>query len=122
MRDCRTADLEGAVYYISDRIGANNSHFYMLKFRTKRTDTPQVATHLLNDPKAFLTPIGDFLRKTNLDELPQLINVIRGDMSLVGPRPSLFNQDDQIAPRTKSGAHVLHPPRHHRLGPDQWPR
>jgi len=100
---------KGPIYYVSDRIGANNSHFDMLKFRTMRTDTPQVATHLLNDPKAFLTPIGDFLRKSSLDELPQLINVIKGEMSIVGPRPALFNQDDQIALRTTSGAHRLVP-------------
>ena len=100
---------KGPIYYVSDRIGANNSHFNMLKFRTMRTDTPQVATHLMTDPKAFLTPIGDFLRKSSLDELPQLINVIKGEMSIVGPRPALFNQDDQIALRTESGAHVLVP-------------
>ena len=100
---------KGPIFYISDRIGANNSHFNMLKFRTMRTDTPQVATHLMADPKAFLTPIGDFLRKSSLDELPQLINVIKGEMSIVGPRPALFNQDDQIALRTESGAHVLVP-------------
>lgn len=100
---------KGPVYYVSDRIGANNLHFNMLKFRTMRTDTPQVATHLMTDPKAFLTPIGDFLRKSSLDELPQLINVIKGEMSIVGPRPALFNQDDQIALRTESGAHVLVP-------------
>ena len=100
---------KGPIYYTSDRIGANNSHFNMLKFRTMRTDTPQVATHLMTDPKTFLTPIGDFLRKSSLDELPQLINVIKGEMSIVGPRPALFNQDDQIALRTESGAHVLVP-------------
>ena len=100
---------KGPIYYISDRIGANNSHFDMLKFRTMRTDTPQVATHLLTDPKAFLTPIGDSLRKSSLDELPQLINVIKGEMSIVGPRPALFNQEDQIALRTESGAHILVP-------------
>ena len=100
---------KGPIYYASDRIGANNSHFNMLKFRTMRTDTPQVATHLMTNPKAFLTPIGDFLRKSSLDELPQLINVIKGEMSIVGPRPALFNQDDQIALRTESGAHVLVP-------------
>jgi O-antigen biosynthesis protein WbqP len=100
---------KGPVFHISDRIGANNSHFDMLKFRTMRTDAPQVATHLLSDPKAFLTPIGGFLRKTSLDELPQLINVLKGEMSIIGPRPALFNQDDQIALRTESGAHVLTP-------------
>ena len=99
----------GSAFYVSDRIGANNSHFDMLKFRTMRTDTPQVATHLLTDPKAFLTPIGDSLRKSSLDELPQLINVIKGEMSIVGPRPALFNQEDQISLRTESGAHVLTP-------------
>ena len=100
---------KGPVFYVSDRIGANNSHFDMIKFRTMRTDTPQVATHLMTDPKAFLTPVGDFLRKTSLDELPQLVNVIKGEMSIVGPRPALFNQDDQIALRTESGVHVLTP-------------
>ena len=100
---------KGPVFYVSDRIGANNSHFNMLKFRTMRTDTPQLATHLMTDPKAFLTPIGDFLRKSSLDELPQLINVIKGEMSIVGPRPALFNQEDQISLRTESGAHVLTP-------------
>jgi len=100
---------KGPVFYVSDRIGAHNSHFDMLKFRTMRIDTPQVATHLLTDPKAFLTPIGDFLRKSSLDELPQLINVLKGDMSIVGPRPALFNQDDQIALRTEAGCHVLVP-------------
>ena len=100
---------KGPVFYVSDRIGANNTHFNMLKFRTMRTDTPGVATHLMEDPKAFLTPIGDFLRKTSLDELPQLINVLKGEMSIVGPRPALFNQDDQISLRTESGAHVLVP-------------
>jgi len=99
----------GPIFFVSDRIGAHNSHFKMLKFRTMRTDTPQVATHLMKDPKTFLTPIGDFLRKSSLDELPQLINVIKGEMSIVGPRPALFNQDDQIALRTESGAHVLTP-------------
>lgn len=100
---------KGPIYYVSDRIGANNSHFDMLKFRTMRIDTPQVATHLLTDPKAFLTPVGDFLRKSSLDELPQLINVIKGEMSIVGPRPALFNQENQISLRTASGAHVLTP-------------
>ena len=100
---------KGPIYYVSDRIGANNYHFDMLKFRTMRTDTPQLATHLLTDPGAFLTPIGGFLRKSSLDELPQLINVIMGQMSIVGPRPALFNQHDQITLRTESGAHLLVP-------------
>ena len=100
---------KGPAFYVSDRIGANNTHFDMLKFRTMRIDTPQVATHLLSDPKAFLTPVGNFLRKSSLDELPQLINVVKGEMSIVGPRPALFNQEDQISLRTKSGAHVLVP-------------
>jgi O-antigen biosynthesis protein WbqP len=100
---------KGPVFYVSDRIGASNSHFDMLKFRTMRTDAPHLATHLMADPKAFLTPVGDFLRRSSLDELPQLINVIRGEMSIVGPRPALFNQYDQIALRTASGCHVLVP-------------
>ena len=100
---------KGPIFYVSDRIGANNTHFDMLKFRTMLIDTPQVATHLLSDPKAFLTPVGNFLRKSSLDELPQLINVIKGEMSIVGPRPALFNQDDLISLRTKSGAYVLVP-------------
>jgi O-antigen biosynthesis protein WbqP len=74
---------KGPIFYVSDRIGANNSHFNMLKFRTMRIDTPQVASHLMTDPKAFLTPVGNFLRKSSLDELPQLINVIKGEMSIV---------------------------------------
>jgi O-antigen biosynthesis protein WbqP len=100
---------KGPVFYVSDRIGVNNSHFNMLKFRTMRVDTPQLATHLMTDPKAFLTPIGEFLRKSSLDELPQLINVLKGEMSIVGPRPALFNQEDQIFLRTESGSHVLVP-------------
>lgn len=105
----RLETAKGPVFYVSDRIGANSIHFDMLKFRTMRTDTPQLVTHLLTDPKAFLTSIGDFLRKRSLDELPQLINVIKGGMSIVGPRPALFNQDDQILLRTESDAHVLTP-------------
>jgi O-antigen biosynthesis protein WbqP len=100
---------KGPIFYVSDRIGAHNCHFKMLKFRTMRTDTPQVATHLMKDPNAFLSPIGEFLRKSSLDELPQLINVIKGEMAIVGPRPALFNQDDQITLRTESGVHVLIP-------------
>ncbi|MCI5197316.1 MAG: sugar transferase [Candidatus Electrothrix sp. AW5] len=99
----------GPIFYASDRIGMHNSHFMMLKFRTMRVNTPQVATHLMTDPATYLTPIGAFFRKTSLDELPQLINVLKGEMSLVGPRPALFNQDDLIELRTAKGVHVLKP-------------
>ncbi len=100
---------QGPTLYWSDRIGKNNVIFKMPKFRTMRTDTPAVATHLLSDPARFLTPIGNFLRKSSLDELPQLLSILRGDMSFVGPRPALFNQDDLVALRTKKGIHLLTP-------------
>ena len=93
----------------SKRIGQGNHIFLMPKFRTMRIDTPQLATHLLGDGKSYLTPIGSFLRKTSLDELPQLISVIRGDMSLVGPRPALFNQDDLKELRTSYNVHTIPP-------------
>lgn len=99
----------GSVLYWSDRIGKNNFTFRMPKFRTMRTDTPAVATHLLNDPDRYLTPIGKFLRKSSLDELPQLYSILNGDMSFVGPRPALYNQDDLIALRTEKGVHILTP-------------
>lgn len=99
----------GPVLYWSDRIGRNNTVFKMPKFRTMRTDTPIVATHLLADPRRYLTSIGEFLRKTSLDELPQLFSIIKGDMSVVGPRPALYNQDDLISLRTEKGVHVLTP-------------
>ena len=99
----------GPVLFWSDRVGRNNEIFQMPKFRTMRTDTPAVATHLLADPDRYLTSIGGFLRRTSLDELPQLLSIIAGDMSFVGPRPALFNQDDLIALRTKKGVHVLTP-------------
>ena len=99
----------GPVFHISDRVGKDNRIFRMFKFRTMREDTPHVATHLMTDPKAYLTPVGGVLRKTSLDELPQLINVLKGDMSLVGPRPALFNQDDLISLRTEKGVHQLVP-------------
>jgi len=99
----------GPIVYWSDRVGKNNCIFKMPKFRTMRTDTPAVATHLLNDPDRYLTPIGKFLRKSSLDELPQLYSIIMGDMSFVGPRPALYNQDDLIALRTEKGVHVLTP-------------
>ena len=99
----------GAVLYWSDRVGENNRIFKMPKFRSMRTDTPAVATHLLQDPKACLTPIGGFLRKTSLDEIPQLWSILKGDMSFVGPRPALFNQDDLIALRTEQSVHRIPP-------------
>jgi len=99
----------GPILYWSDRVGRNNSIFKMPKFRTMRTDTPAVATHLLDNPDQWLTPIGKFLRKSSLDELPQLISILTGDMSIVGPRPALFNQDDLIALRTEKGVHQLTP-------------
>lgn len=99
----------GPVLYWSDRVGRHNLIFRMPKFRTMRIDTPPVATHLLGDPERWLTPIGGFLRKSSLDELPQLWSIIRGDMSIVGPRPALFNQDDLISLRTERGVHVLAP-------------
>ena len=99
----------GPVLYWSDRVGENNRIFKMPKFRSMRTDTPAVATHLLKDPKACLTPIGGFLRKTSLDEIPQLWSILKGDMSFVGPRPALFNQDDLIALRTERSVHRIPP-------------
>jgi O-antigen biosynthesis protein WbqP len=100
---------KGPALYWSDRVGRNNKIFKMPKFRSMRVGTPAVATHLLADPKAHLTPIGSFLRKSSLDELPQLWSILRGDMSFVGPRPALFNQDDLIALRTQCGVHELVP-------------
>jgi O-antigen biosynthesis protein WbqP len=99
----------GPILYWSDRVGRNNRIFKMPKFRSMRTDTPAVATHLLENPDAWLTPIGSFLRKSSLDELPQLWSILKGDMSFVGPRPALFNQDDLIALRTDAGVHELVP-------------
>jgi O-antigen biosynthesis protein WbqP len=99
----------GTALYWSNRVGRNNINFSMPKFRTMRTNAPSVATHLLNNPDQWLTPIGSFLRKSSLDELPQLWTIIKGDMSFVGPRPALFNQDDLIALRTQVGVHQLQP-------------
>lgn len=99
----------GPILYWSERVGVNNQLFMMPKFRSMKVDTPAVATHLLEDPKSVLTPIGDFLRKSSLDELPQLWNILKGDMSFVGPRPALFNQDDLIALRTEQGVHQILP-------------
>lgn len=100
---------KGPVLYWSDRVGRNNLIFKMPKFRSMQTGTPAVATHLLNNPDAYLTPIGSFLRKSSLDELPQLWSIIKGDMSFVGPRPALFNQHDLIELRTRNGVHQLLP-------------
>jgi O-antigen biosynthesis protein WbqP len=99
----------GPALYWSNRVGRNNRIFKMPKFRSMRIGTPAVATHLLNDPGAYLTPIGSFLRRSSLDELPQLWSILIGDMSFVGPRPALFNQDDLIALRTAQGVHELLP-------------
>lgn len=99
----------GPALYWSDRVGRNNRIFKMPKFRSMRTDTPAVATHLLENPGQWLTPIGSFLRKSSLDELPQLWSIFWGDMSFVGPRPALFNQHDLIALRQERGVHQLRP-------------
>jgi O-antigen biosynthesis protein WbqP len=100
---------KGPILYWSNRIGKNNKTFLMPKFRSMRVDTPQVATHLLEKPSAYLSPIGDFLRKTSLDELPQLWSVLKGDMSFVGPRPALFNQTDLMTLRKLRGVDMLLP-------------
>ena len=100
---------KGPILYWSDRIGQFNRVFKMPKFRTMRVDTPALATHLLTNPEQYLTPIGSFMRKSSLDELPQLWSIFKGDMSVVGPRPALFNQDDLIALRTRHGVDSLTP-------------
>lgn len=99
----------GPVLYWSDRVGRRNRIFRMPKFRSMRVGTPALATHLLTDPGAYLTPIGSFLRKSSLDELPQLWSILAGDMSFVGPRPALFNQHDLVEMRTRLGVHELVP-------------
>jgi len=100
---------KGAVLYWSNRIGQGNVIFQMPKFRTMRLDTPVVATHLMCEPSAFLSPMGEFLRRTSLDELPQLLSILKGDMSFVGPRPALYNQVDLITLRTEKGVDQLVP-------------
>ena len=100
---------KGPALYWSERVGQHNTRFMMPKFRSMRIGTPAVATHLLKDPDQFLTPVGSFLRQSSLDELPQLWSIIRGDMSFVGPRPALFNQDDLVALRTQHGVDQLVP-------------
>lgn len=100
---------QGPALYWSDRVGRHNRIFRMPKFRSMSIDTPEVATHLLADPVAYVTPIGSLLRRTSLDELPQLWCILKGDMSFVGPRPALFNQYDLIEQRTKAGVHEILP-------------
>ena len=99
----------GPALYWSDRVGRRNAIFRMPKYRSMRVDAPVVATHLLSDPASWLTPIGSFLRRSSLDELPQLWSILRGDLSFVGPRPALFNQHDLVALRTKAGVDALRP-------------
>ena len=100
---------KGPVLYWSTRVGKNNKLFRMPKFRSMLIDAPQVPTHQLSNPSAYLTPLGSFLRRTSLDELPQLFSILTGDLSFVGPRPALFNQDDLVALRTERGIHMLVP-------------
>lgn len=103
-------DSRGPVFFRQKRIGIHKKRFYILKFRTMRTDTPKdMPTHLLKNPEAYITKVGRFLRKTSLDELPQIINIIKGDMAIVGPRPALWNQDDLVAERDKYGANDIMP-------------
>lgn len=100
---------KGPVFFIQDRIGKNNEIFKLYKFRTMKVGTPNVATDKLTDAKSYLTAVGKILRKTSLDELPQLINILRGDMTFVGPRPALYNQYNLKELRTNAGVHVLLP-------------
>lgn len=102
-------DSKGPVLFKQKRIGLDKSEFYILKFRTMRTDTPDVPTHLLDNPEIFITKVGKVLRKTSLDELPQLINIIKGEMSIVGPRPALWSQEDLISERDKYDANSIRP-------------
>jgi O-antigen biosynthesis protein WbqP len=103
-------DSKGPVFFKQKRVGKNKKHFEILKFRTMRTDTPKdTPTHLLEDPEQWITRVGGFLRKTSLDELPQIINILLGDMSIIGPRPALWNQYDLIAERDKYGANDILP-------------
>jgi O-antigen biosynthesis protein WbqP len=106
---CVRLTSRGPIVYWSDRVGRDNAIFRMPKFRTMRTDTPTVATHLLDNPDQYLTCIGSFLRRSSLDELPQLWSILKGDMSLVGPRPALFNQHRLIALRTEKKIHLIVP-------------
>ena len=100
---------KGPALFRQRRVGRNNKEFVLYKFRSMRTDTPNVATHLLKDSQSYITPFGKFLRKSSLDELPQLLNILKGDMTFIGPRPALYNQYDLINLRTKCGVHILRP-------------
>ncbi|QSQ07964.1 Undecaprenyl phosphate N,N'-diacetylbacillosamine 1-phosphate transferase [Koleobacter methoxysyntrophicus] len=103
-------DSKGPVLFKQKRVGKNKNHFYILKFRTMRTDTPKdMPTHMLKNPEMFITRVGKFLRKTSLDELPQIINILKGEMSIIGPRPALWNQYDLVAERDKYGANDVYP-------------
>jgi O-antigen biosynthesis protein WbqP len=103
-------DSPGPVLFKQKRVGQGKSHFYILKFRTMRIDTPKdMPTHLLANPEQYITRVGKFLRKTSLDELPQLLNILKGDMAIIGPRPALWNQFDLIAERDKYGANDIRP-------------
>ena len=103
-------DSPGPVLFKQKRVGKGKSHFYILKFRTMRIDTPKdMPTHLLANPEQYITRVGKFLRKTSLDELPQLLNILKGDMAIIGPRPALWNQFDLIAERDKYGANDIRP-------------
>lgn len=103
-------ESKGPVFFKQERIGKNKNHFFIYKFRSMRTDAPKdMPTHLLNDATSYITKSGNFLRKTSLDELPQLINILKGEMSIVGPRPALWNQDDLVAERDKYGANGVRP-------------
>ena len=102
-------DSKGPIFYFSQRIGKGNQAFSMPKLRTMKVDTPQVASHLLQNPEIYQTQIGNILRRTSFDEIPQILSVIKGDMRLVGPRPALFNQTDLIELRTKRNIHTLKP-------------
>jgi O-antigen biosynthesis protein WbqP len=100
---------KGPVIHWSKRIGRDNEVFLMAKFRTMKIETPQIATHLMSDPDSYLTSIGGYFRRKSLDELPQLVNILKGEISFVGPRPALFNQEDLIEARTKVKVHSIRP-------------
>ncbi len=103
-------ESKGTVFFKQKRYGKNKRFFYIYKFRTMKSDTPKdVPTHLLNSPEIYITKVGKFLRKTSLDEIPQLINILKGEMTLIGPRPALYNQDDLMAERDKYGANSITP-------------